>query len=44
MLPNRYIQFRTINFKSPFDARYTDHTSHLIDDDAARCVMDRRRT
>jgi hypothetical protein len=41
MLPNRYIQFRTINFKSPFDARYTDHTSHLIGDDAARCVMDR---
>ena len=41
VLPNRYLQFKTLNAQSPFHIDYGACKNHLIDNDDARCSLNR---
>ena len=41
VLPNRYLQFKTLNAHSPFRINYQESKGHLIDNDDARCGLNR---
>ena len=40
-LPNRYLQFKTLNAHSPFHVDYQERKGQLVDNDDARCSLHR---
>lgn len=41
VLPNRYLQFKTLNADSPFPINYQQSKAHLVDNSDARCGLNR---